>query len=210
MKLLVPLFFLLFFVACGDDSSSTSMEVPETEKKAPDIVDGSFTDSRDGQSYKVTKVGLQTWMAENLNYKTDSSFCYNNLDSNCTKFGRLYQWADAQKACPSGWHLPSKPELEKMIKSAGGTESAGQSLKSSSGWTDEGNGTEDNAFSAYPAGLRNYDGTFGEEGTYAYFWSSTEHDSVIAYYIILYYNNDAVRFGNRVKTDAINIRCVLD
>ena len=193
MKLLVPLFFLLFFVACGDDSSSTSVEVPETENKAPDIVDGSFTDSRDGQSYK-----------------TDSSFCYNNLDSNCTKFGRLYQWADAQKACPSGWHLPSKPELEKMIKSAGGTESAGQSLKSSSGWTDEGNGTEDNAFSAYPAGLRNYDGTFGEEGTYAYFWSSTEQNSVIAYYIILYYNNDAVRFGNRVKTDAINIRCVLD
>ncbi len=210
MKLLVSLFFLLFFVSCGDDSSSTSAKNTGPEKGTSNIVDGSFTDPRDDQSYKVAAVGTQTWMAENLNYKADSSFCYNGQDSSCAKHGRLYQWAEAQRACPSGWHLPSKSELEALIKAAGGTESAGEKLKVASGWNSDGNGSDEFSFSAYPAGLRNYDGSFGGEGSQAYFWSSTDHDSHIAYCIILYYNNDAVRFGNRVKTDALNVRCLKD
>ena len=210
MKLLVSLFFLLFLVSCGDDSSSTSTKNPGAENDASDIVDGSFTDSRDGHSYKVAIIGKQTWMAENLNYKADSSFCYNDQESDCAKYGRFYQWSEAQQACPSGWHLPSKSELETLIETAGGTESAGEKLKVSLGWNGDGNGSDEFAFSAFPAGLRNYDGSSGEEGFQAYFWSSTDHDSLIAYCIILYYNNNAVRFGNRVKTDALNVRCLKD
>ena len=204
MKLFVFLFFLLFFVSCGDDSSSTSTKISgsennaSAENNASDIVDGSFTDSRDGQSYKVAVIGEQTWMAENLNYKADSSFCYNDQESNCGKYGRLYQWSEAQQACPSGWHLPSKSELETLIETAGGTESAGKMLKSSLG------------LSSGLAGLRNYDGSFSGESSFAYFWTDTDRDSTLAYNIILYADNDAVRFGNRVKTDALNVRCLKD
>lgn len=29
-------------------------------------------------------------MAENLNYKTENSYCYGNADSNCVKYGRFW------------------------------------------------------------------------------------------------------------------------
>ena len=144
------------------------------EKKASSIAKGEITDIRDGQTYKTVKIGWQTWMAENLKFKMDSSSCYQNADSNCTEFGRFYQWDDAIAACPAGWHLPDSVEWSMLIHTAGGKDSASKALKSTKGWSGHGNGTDKFGFSAVPASA-----TF--LGLDAEFWSASEKDSARSY-----------------------------
>lgn len=69
-----------------------------------------FHDPRDLKSYKVANIGGTVWMAQSLDFKTKESWCYTNAESYCSSKGRLYTWKAAQKACPSGWRLPTETE----------------------------------------------------------------------------------------------------
>ena len=117
---------------------------------------GVFTDSRDGKKYKTVKIGSQMWMAENLNYNASDSKCYDNNPDNCAKYGSLYNWNTAKTACPKGWHLPSKAELEKLTSAV--------KLKAKSGWNSNGNGTDNFGFSALPGGYGLSGGLFSNVG----------------------------------------------
>gem|GEM_PF-1574290 len=72
------------------------------------------------ETYTFPKVN-QTWMVQNLNYKTATgSRCFDDIESNCKAGGRLYTYEAAKNACPSGWHLPTVQEWENLIMYAGG------------------------------------------------------------------------------------------
>ena len=178
---------------------------------------GGLKDSRDGKTYKTVKIGKQVWMAENLNYQTGKSKCYDNKPENCDKYGRLYVWRDAVTACPEGWHLPNKQELEDLRtlagQKAGDIKKAGTVLKSTTGWKDDdgksGNGTDGLGFGALPAGYyRSGNDSFYDEGSYAFFWSSTEYGSSLAYGLGLRYGREYAGVNYNSKGNGFSVRCV--
>jgi len=142
-------------------------------------VSGTFTDTRDGTTYRYVGIGNQIWMAENLNYSGDDNnvgACYNNAPDSCAKYGRLYNWATVMNGassstlspsgvrgvCPSGWHVPSDAEWTTLVRyidprAVGDWDNdAGTILRSTTGWYDDNNyyipSTDDFGFSALPAG----------------------------------------------------------
>ncbi|MCP4091302.1 MAG: hypothetical protein GY746_16150, partial [Gammaproteobacteria bacterium] len=132
-----------------------------------------FMDERDSREYATVQIGNPNccWMAENLRYSDSGSgdfWCYNDHYSNCENYGVLYGWTTAVWVCPDGWHLPANNEwkyLEGTVDSqypVGDHEwdkfdyrgfDAGKKLKSASGWTNNGNGTDLYGFGALPGGL---------------------------------------------------------
>jgi uncharacterized protein (TIGR02145 family) len=133
---------------------------------------GYFSDSRDdrGWGYHTIVVDSQTWMAENLRFETDDSWCYDDNSSYCAVFGRLYTWDAAMTACPAGWRLPDTSDWNTLARAVGGRREevcyegcfamwagVGRALKSARGlWRSGGNGTDQFGFSALPSGRRHF------------------------------------------------------
>jgi uncharacterized protein (TIGR02145 family) len=141
---------------------------------------GTFTDPRDGQTYKsisfknVLTGTTVTWMAQNLNYKVQGSYAYDDKESNRKALGLLYTWEAAKKACPSGWHLATDSEWSMLVTTFGGTDKAGNALKSTKGWDEGGNGTNSSGFNALPGGQRRPDGSRNVlVGSLGFWWTSS-------------------------------------
>lgn len=204
---------LLLLAACDDDSSTSPITPSNNEQSSSSIGEfverGSMTDSRDGQTYKTVKIGNQTWMAQNLNYETANSYCYDNDSANCTKYGRLYTWAAAKKACPSGWHLPGNDAWEILFTELGGQSTAGKVLKSTFEWNNNGNGTDAYGFSVLPAGIGDDGGDFYYVGESAKFWSaSQEYLEYYAYCMVLFYNSDYASLSVFSTYHDFSVRCL--
>ena len=109
------------------------------------------------ETYPTVVIGNQIWFARNLNYNAPGSKCYGEdgyvydydeetddyieralsdaeIQANCQKYGRLYDWATAmgidadfnwdewggsdvkhKGICPTGWHLPSNDDWDELF-----------------------------------------------------------------------------------------------
>lgn len=170
---------------------------------------GTFQDQRDLKQYKTVVIGKQTWMAENLNFKTTTgSWCYNGLEANCTTDGRLYDWATAKTSCPSQWHLPTDTEYSTLTNLIGGLGTAGQDLKSTKTWLDSAAGTDRWGFSALPTGYAE-NGTYANRGGYGDLWTSTFYNDANAWNRHFDETGSLTR-GYYHKVAGLSVRCVKD
>ncbi|MDR2970748.1 MAG: fibrobacter succinogenes major paralogous domain-containing protein [Bacteroidales bacterium] len=190
-------------------TAAEPMSVSQNSNDTGNDSGDTFIDPRDGKRYRTVKIGKLTWMAENLNYATGSSLCYDDDESNCQKYGRLYVWDAAMSACPAGWHLPTREDWNNLVENAGG-DVAGTKLKSkSSDW----NGTDNFGFSALPGGYRLTDG-FSGAGSNGGWWNATEYDAGNAWRRSMRSDDEYVDEYNKIivhnysKALGLSVRCV--
>jgi uncharacterized protein (TIGR02145 family) len=195
---------------------------------------GTFIDNRDANVYKWVKTGEQIWMAENLRANVTridttggvaDGVCQNFdvfvWDGFSSSYGQFYSWEAAQKACPTGWHLPSDDEWKALEIYLGMSQSdanntgwrgtdEGSKLKATSGWNHNGNGSNICSFAAQPSGDCTNTGQPNDSGIYCYWWSSTPDGSNGVYGRYLRGDDTRVsRFGlNRYHGNSV--RCIRD
>jgi uncharacterized protein (TIGR02145 family) len=174
-------------------------------------------DTRDEKAYPIVKIGTQTWMAENLAFKTWSGSCfYDNDELKGMLFGRLYTWNAAKEACPTGWHLPDDSDWKILIEFVG--ENPCYKLKSDVGfWPDGLYGNDTFKFSVFGSGHRS-NNSYNDFAKNAWFWSSSPITSSSGWgsAITFVCNADAgkggikVLRGNHEGSTYSSVRCIKD
>jgi len=187
-KYFAPLFLCL--IGCGQHSFDEAVDDVSGNSSSSiqyGVVQGTPV-IYEGETYNTVVIGSQTWMARNLNYNVAGSKCYgengnvynpkngkydiklssDEIQANCAKYGRLYEWATAMALplhcnfnicyseisekhkgiCPHGWHIPNNADWDKLMRFIDGdagtdspydSETAGKLLKATSGWNDNKN-----------------------------------------------------------------------
>ncbi len=206
------------------DVSLTTSNDSETDTEIKPhfiIAKGLYTDTRDNKEYNIIALGEQVWFAENLNFVTNSSWWYNDNESNGELYGRLYTWEEAQIVCPAGYHLPTDDEWKTLEMFLGmslaeventylrGTDE-GKKIKSMSGWVSDVNGTDEFGFNAQPAGERWNTGTFLYMGSLTAWWVVEDCNDTWAN--IRYVESGSDKIGRRCYTKNVgySIRCLKD
>lgn len=174
----------------------------------PDIEYGEYLDVRDSQVYRTVQIGEQVWMAQNLNYSIEGSFCFSNNSSYCNTGGRLYQWSLARNVCPNGWHLPDTTDfgiLRDFAEQNNGGISVGNSLKSG----------KNDVFGF--AGLVNGGYQTGPNGKFSqyerqFYWTDTADAENEDYAEVRYLEKTGnyLAYETFRKTWSLSVRCIKD
>ncbi len=221
LKFPVILFAVLasaLMVSCGDDDDSLPAKVQPS-------AEGTFTDSRDGQTYHWVRYGQTDWMTENYRYNAGpgSSSIYldvadyhdNPTDSTyLPKYGRLYSQAGALMACPDGWRLPTDDDWKQLEGVLGMSSSDAAKI----GWRGRISHNmvtlkdDQNALNLLLGGYFTNHTTMAMSGwrfmsTFGYYWTSTQDTSKgdgYYYYRKFYYDSDAV-FRESIESENVQL-----
>lgn len=207
----------------------------------PDLTYGTVTDI-DSNVYKTIEIGTQTWMAENLkvttyndstpiplvsditawdNLTTEPAYCWYFFNESKYKkvYGALYNWyaVNTGKLCPTGWHVPTDVEWLTLIDYLG-VETAESKLKETgiTHWKYNDYSTiattNESGFTALPGGWFAYN-DFCWMGGDAYYWSSSDYNSIKAGTLVVITHSSAtdnVEWTGFYKSTGISVRCIKD
>ncbi len=166
---------------------------------------------------EATRIGTKSWALANLDVVTfrngdtipeaktneewvaagdagKPAWCYYNNDRTTgKKFGKLYNWYavnDPRGLAPKGWKIPGDSDWEALAAALGGPQIAGKKMKSTTGWAEGNNGSNESGFNGLPGGYRKENGIFANTGSVGIWWSTTEGKSLTAldFYLALNFN----------------------
>ena len=153
------------------------------------------------------------WTTKNLDVEVAPSFCYDESVDNCRKYGRLYTWDAARRACPAlgdRWRLPTNDEWRGLGVAYGGLRED----------------TADKGRAAYEAlvtgGRSGFDVVFGggrsdkdrqyqRIDAHGFYWTATESAANTAW--IYNFGRHGVsmnRHADAEKLQAYAVRCIRD
>ncbi len=186
------------------------------------------------ENLKVTRLNDNTVIpnvvpnSEWIALSTPAYSVYNNVDANINTYGLLYNWyaLNTRQLCPVGWHEPSDSEYNTFEISLGLAPAdtdlwgwrgidGGLKSKNTTGWLDNGNGTNSSGFSVVPGGYRQWiGGAFAGEGIITYLWSVTDdaenNEPTVSWYRRFDSSSNQIYKATTDKKGGKYVRCVKD
>ena len=150
------------------------------------------------------------WMTRNLDVNTAPSYCYEDAELNCRRYGRLYTWESARRVCQSlgdGWRLPTDDEWRQMAKFYGGV-SVDSNDKGKAAYKVLLAGG-DSGFNALLGGGRSEDGQYARLEAHGFYWTASESDPASGWFYNFAQGGQALhRQSGGEKPRAFSVRCV--
>jgi uncharacterized protein (TIGR02145 family) len=153
------------------------------------------------------------WTTENLNVTTERSYCYDNLEQNCRRYGRLYTWESAQQACRAlagSWRLPTNEDWRQLATHYGGIRQESADLGKAA-YTALIAGGSSGFNAVYGGGRTDKSGEYLRLEAHGFYWSATETDPDHAWFYN--FGKGGQSFGRHEdgeKLRALSVRCLHD
>jgi uncharacterized protein (TIGR02145 family) len=150
------------------------------------------------------------WTTENLNVDVDRSYCYEDVEANCRRYGRLYTWESAQRACQSlgdGWRLPTNDEWRQLAKHFGGIrDDSGDGKPAYASLLTGGR----SGFNARLGGGRtDNSGEYARLEAHGFYWTASESGSATAWFYNFGRGSGYLnRHRDGEKGRAFSVRCI--
>ena len=194
----IPIAAIALSIAFGSVGAGSTHRSPKYQNVADTIV--SSRPMADGKE----------WTTANLNVNVSPSYCYDDAEANCRRYGRMYPWESAQRVCQSvgdGWRLPTDDEWRQMAKRYGGV-SDDSADKGRAAFTALLSGGT-SGFNAVLGGNRTTDGHYARLEAHGFYWTASDNDPGSAPFYNFGKNGHALhRQPQGEKQMAISVRCV--
>ena len=150
------------------------------------------------------------WTTANLNVNVQPSYCYDDAEPNCRRYGRLYPWESARRVCRSlgdDWRLPTDDEWRQMAKRYGGLGNDSPDKGKAAYTALLSGGTS--GFNAVLGGNHSVDGKFERVEEHGFYWTASENDLITApFYNFGKGSQGLYRQPQGQKQMAVSVRCV--